>query len=293
MEEQSASAAVAAPAILVIENGLDAPVARLGDWLRAAGAELVIVNGAAGHAIPESLSEYRGLVVMGGSPNAYDDATAPWLPQVRTLLAESVRRELPTLGVCLGGQLLAAATGGRVERAETPEYGAHLIAKRQAAAEDPLFKDLPITPDVLQWHVDEITSLPPGAVQLASSPAVDIQAFRIGRCAWGVQFHIETTPEIVELWADEDAAQLADYDVATILQRAEAAHPDFAEVWQPVATSFVGVVADPDGVLPPRRLPMAGGQPASQSTAGPITDPAQIRAALAAEMQAARGTNQH
>jgi GMP synthase (glutamine-hydrolysing) len=284
MQEQSASK------VLVIENGLDAPVARLGDWLRVAGAELTIVNGAAGQAIPADLTGYRGLVVMGGSPNAYDDARAPWLAPVRALLAEAVRDGLPTLGVCLGGQLLAAATGGRVELSESPEYGAQLIAKRQAAADDPLFKEMPITPDVLQWHVDAVTALPPGAVLLASSPAVEVQAFRVGRCAWGLQFHIETTQEIVERWAAGDAEALADYDVATILDRAEVAHVDIAEVWEPFAAAFVNIVEHPEIAGPARLLPMAG---VGVTTAAPITDPAQIRAALAAELQAARDPQGH
>jgi GMP synthase (glutamine-hydrolysing) len=279
MEQQSA------PAVLVIENGADAPVARLGDWLAAAGAVLQIVNGAAGDAIPQSLDGYRGLVVMGGSPNAYDDQVAPWLPAVRALLAAAVGQRVPTLGVCLGGQLLAVATGGRIERADTPEYGPQLIAKRQTAGQDSLFKDLPITPDVMQWHVDAITALPAGAVLLASSPTAEIQAFRIGGCAWGLQFHIETDDDIVARWVADDADALADYDADAILRRAEAVHPDIAEVWQPFAASFVDVVRNPELAPAPRGLPMAG---ASVSTAAPITDPAQIRAALAAEMQAAR-----
>ena len=62
-----------------------------------------------------------------------------------------------------------------------------------------------ITPDVLQWHFDAITALPPGAVTVASSPGCDVQAFRLGRLAWGIQFHIETTPAIVRSWATTDA----------------------------------------------------------------------------------------
>jgi GMP synthase (glutamine-hydrolysing) len=226
--------------------------------------------------------------VLGGGMGAYDDAKAPWLPAVRGLLAEAVRAELPTLGVCLGGQLLAVATGGRVQPAELGEYGAQLVAKRQAAATDPLLRELPITPDVLQWHVDEVSQLPPGAVQLASSPGCEVQAFRVGRLAWGIQFHIETTPDIVRAWAATDAVLLADYDLATIVQRAVQAHPDIAETWQPVAARFVEIVADPVGSAGPRTLPMAGPAKA-QVEAEPLTDPAAIRAALAAQMQAARG----
>ncbi len=278
------------PRILVIENDPTGPVARLGVWLTEAGAELDVRSGPAGDTLPESLDGYDGLVVMGGSANAYQDDVAPWLPTVRGLLATAVRDRLATLGVCLGGQLLAVAAGGMVGRAEVAEYGAQLVAKRQAAAQDALFADLPITPDVLQWHVDEVTSLPAGATLLASSPGTEVQAFRVGPRAWGLQFHIETTPEIVAEWAREDAAALADYDVEAILRRAQAAHEDIAEVWRPFAAAFVAVTRDPALAAAPMTLPMAG--PAA-TTAAPITDPAQIRAALAAEMQAARGPHGH
>ncbi len=279
--------------LLVLENDVSGPVAQLGRWLREAGAELDIRSGVLGEAIPADLAGYSGLIVMGGAMGAQDDDRAPWLPDVRALLSQAVRAELPTLGVCLGAQLLAVATGGRVDRAELPEYGAQLVAKRQAAATDPLLRELPITPDVLQWHVDEVSQLPGNAVLLASSPGTEVQAFRVGRLAWGFQFHIETTPEIVAAWAREDAEALADYDVDRILARSAAAHADIAEVWRPVAETLVGIAADPVAAAGPRTLPMAGSRTAPTSTAGPITDPAAIRAALAAELQAAREPHRH
>ncbi|MCW2539701.1 MAG: guaA [Frankiales bacterium] len=277
----------AAPgAILVIESGSDNPVGLLGQWLRDTGATLDVRSGPAGE-LPADLSGYGGLVVMGGSMGAQDDAIAAWLPDTRRLLSEAARAQLPTLGVCLGAQLLAAAVGGRVEVAAAPVIGAQLIAKRQAAANDVLFAELPITPDVLQWHFDEITRLPAAAVLLASSPATEVEAFRIGGRAWGIQFHIETTPELVQDWAAEDIDRIKPfYDVPAILERARAVHPDLAEVWAPFAAAFARIVADPELAPVSRTLPMAGGQTV---TAAPITDPAEIRAALAAEMNAARG----
>lgn len=283
--------------ILVIENDLVAPVGMLDGWLRKAGAEPVLCSPAVGQPLPADLAGYSALVVLGGAMNAYQDEVAPWLPELRALLAAAVRAELPTLGICLGAQLLAVAAGGRVSAAETPEYGAQLVAKRQAAADDPLFRELPITPDVLQWHVDEVSQLPPGAVLLASSPVCEVEAFRVGRLAWGVQFHVETTPEIVTLWAHQDAQLLADYDLPAILDRSIRAHPDIAEVWQPVIAAFVALAADPSAArgapaaAGPRLLPMAAAPVAA--TAGPLTDPAAIRAALAAELQASREPPTH
>jgi GMP synthase (glutamine-hydrolysing) len=269
---------VSSPTVLVVHNDDSDPVARLGDWLTDAGLDLRLV---AGPDLPPDLSGYDGLVVLGGAMGAHDDATVPWLPHERALLREAVTTELPTLGVCLGAQLLALAHGGRVEPSPGgPEIGAQLIAKRAAASTDPLFGPMPITPDVLQWHFDAITVLPPGAVHLASSPVCDNQAFRLGRLAWGIQFHIETTPEIVRSWAVEDAGLLDGFDLDLIVSRSTAAHADIAEVWAPFAHAFADVVRDPGAVAPARGL--------RTSTAAPITDPAAIRAALAAELDASR-----
>jgi GMP synthase-like glutamine amidotransferase len=284
--------------ILVIENDLDAPAAMVGRWLREAGAELEICTPETGQPVPADLTGYSALVVLGGAMNAYDDEAAGWLPQVRRLLSEAVRTELPTLAICLGAQLLAVAAGGRVSLAETPEYGSQLVAKRQAAANDPLFRELPITPDVIQWHVDEVSELPPGAVLLASSPVCEVQAFRVGRLAWGTQFHIETTPEIVGEWARHDADLLDEYDLPAIVERSARAHPDIAEAWQPVLAAFVALAADPASArtalsgVNPRLLPMASAGPAGPTGPAaptePLTDAAAIRAALAAELQASR-----
>jgi GMP synthase (glutamine-hydrolysing) len=234
--------------VLVLQLDASDPVGRLGDWLSEAGLELDVRELNAGSPLPADLTGHDGLVVLGGSMSA--NAREPgYLGEVRALLREAVISEVPTLGVCLGGQLLAVANGGRVEvNPDGPELGSQLIAKRSSAAEDPLFGPMPITPDVLQWHFDAITALPGGAVQLASSPGCDQQAFRLGRLAWGVQFHIETTPETVREWAREDSELLADYDLERIVDRAVAAHDDIAEVWQPFAARFADVVRDPDTV---------------------------------------------
>ena len=257
--------------VLVVEVHASDPVGRLADWLTEADVELDVVTEA------RPLDGYAGLIVLGGPQHADDQELAP----IRQLLRDAVSSELPTLGICLGGQLLAVANGGRVEpNPDGPEIGAQLIAKRAAASTDPLFGALPITPDVLQWHFDAVTALPPGAVQLASSPMCEQQAFRLGRLAWGVQFHIETTPEIVRSWAEEDAANLPDHDLDLIVSRAAAVHDDIAEVWRPFAHAFADAVREPGGVPAPRGVPT--------STAAPVTDPAAIRAALAAEAHGAR-----
>jgi GMP synthase (glutamine-hydrolysing) len=267
--------------VLVVQPADDDPIGRLGEWLIDAGLELDVRNAESGDPVPADLDGHSGLIVLGGGMGAADDIAAPWLPAIRGLLRLAVDTDVATLGVCLGGQLLALACGGAVAaNPNGPEYGAQLIAKRSAASTDPLFGALPITPDVIQWHVDAVTRLPSQAVLLASSPTCEVQAYRIGRLAWGTQFHIETTPEVVREWARTDAMALEGYDLESILRRVDAADDDLVEVWRPFATAFAAVVGDPDAVRAHRGPPVR--------TAEPITDPAEIRAALAAELSAAR-----
>lgn len=226
------------PRILVLEHDEAAPVALLGDWLRDAGAELTVVRAHAGATIPGEVGEWDGIVCMGGRMGAAEDDVAPWLPATRALLAAAVHTRVPTLGVCLGAQLLALATGGSVDPGlDGPEIGAHLAAKRDAANADPLFGPSPMTPDVMHFHDDVVSELPPGAVLLMSSTGYPHQAYRVGPAAWGLQFHIETTAAAVRDWAMM-AGRPPTRRLAGPLDEAEAA---MAEVWPEFAARFVQI----------------------------------------------------
>jgi len=237
--------------VLVIEPDASDPIGPLGDWLTDAGLRLKIRRPHAGDPLPSDLSGYDGLVVLGGAQSATEEpAITPWMGEVRRLLRDGLARPTPILAICLGGQLLAQEAGGSVRVGQAgPEIGALLVGKRDAAFEDPIFAPLPITPLVIQWHHDEIDVLPPGAVLLANSVTYPNQAFRVGACAWGLQFHIETTPQLVAVWADQDTRGLA----ATGLDRKQVvgeaagqAHQEIAQVWAAFAARFAAVVADHD-----------------------------------------------
>ncbi len=244
------------PELLVLQPSTLGPPARLGEWLAAAGGRLRVVRPSAGDPLPATLDGIDGVVCLGGEMAALDDAEHPGLVGCRALLAEAVRRRVPTLGVCLGAQLLAAATGGRVASAAAgPEVGPMVVARRDAATGDPLLGGLPLSPLVLQFHGDEIAELPPGAVLLASSPRCPHQAFRVGGAAWGVQGHIETTPELVLDWAAA-APELAAHARPGALERDHlvAEHEDLEWTWRPVAARFVELAAAPEAVR--RLLPL-------------------------------------
>jgi GMP synthase-like glutamine amidotransferase len=250
---------------LVIENDPTDDLRRLGEWLTEGGLDLRVVRPHAGDALPADLQGYAALVVLGGEQQAYPlpDGTpgAPWFPEVEGLLRKAVRHRVPTLGVCLGGQLLATAHAGVVERSPSgPEVGPGVVGKRDAAETDPLFRYVPLIPDVLQWHVDEITELPRGATLLAASTRYPHQAFRLGDRAWGLQFHIECDTAMIADWA-RDSALLAElgYDPELVVAACARVMADVEEVWQPFAIRFAALaLGELDDATVRTGLPLLG-----------------------------------
>jgi GMP synthase (glutamine-hydrolysing) len=232
--------------LLVVVPSETDPLARLGDWLREAGMELDERHLGRGDVLPPALDGFDGMVVLGGPQSALDSPeTSPELVGVRELLTQALAADFPTLAICLGAQLLAQVGGGHVrEGVDGPEVGATLVAKRDAADSDPVFGPLPLSPDVIQFHHDEIAELPTGATLLASNPFYANQAFRVGRHVYGLQFHVETTPEMVHEWAARDVVGVAasPHDLETICLLSDAAHPDVEEAWRPFAGRFAHLV---------------------------------------------------
>jgi GMP synthase (glutamine-hydrolysing) len=144
--------------------------------------------------------DFAAIVAMGGPMSVNDEEELPWLRAEKALIAEAVRAGLPFFGACLGVQLLAVSLGAEVAPGPAPEVGILPVFLTEAAASDPVFADLPRELLTLQWHGDTF-SLPEGAVLLASSPAYPNQAFRWGRSAYGVQFHLELSREMAAEWA--------------------------------------------------------------------------------------------
>jgi GMP synthase-like glutamine amidotransferase len=146
---------------------------------------------------PPDIRDAAGLIFMGG-PMGVNDGL-PWLEAEMLLIRRAAEIHRPVLGVCLGAQLVAAALGGRVYRSASAEIGWFALRPAPAAAADPVFSRIGASPTVFQWHNDTF-GLPPGATLLASSDACANQAFRSGDNVYGVQFHPEMTPEMIDDW---------------------------------------------------------------------------------------------
>lgn len=185
------------------------------------------------------------LAVMGGRMAAWEAEDFPHLAAVRALLAARLERDLPSVGVCLGGQLLAAAAGGRVQRGRAGrELGVYPVRMLPEAAEDPVFGPLPHRVDAAQWHEDMFEEIP-GAVRLAFTDAYPWQAFRVGR-SYGVQFHPELTVEAFCGWMDEypdDVHRAGKFveqirqDEVPLLRRAQ---PTWAAFWERMVAALSG-----------------------------------------------------
>lgn len=230
--------------LLVVEHEADAGLGLLGECFDELGVETTVVGPDAGAPVPGSLAGYDGLVVLGGTMGPTDDDEAPWLPATRALLADAVAQAVPTLGVCLGAQMLATAMGGRVRRIPgDPEVGLHTVELNEAAANDPLLGGFETELPVVQWHWLEADRLPAGAEVLASSPACRNQAFRVGSCAWGVQFHPEALGDTAQVWASLDDLSEEGLDPAEVVREVREAEPRLRTVWSELAARFTAIVA--------------------------------------------------
>jgi GMP synthase-like glutamine amidotransferase len=250
--------------LLVVENDPSDGPCRLGDWLTGAGLELDLVRPYAGDALPDGLAGHSGVLVLGGAQDAFgapDPAKkTEWFPELAGLVRTARQERRPVLGVCLGGQLVAQAFGGRVVRAENGgDIGPRLVGKRDRAESDPLFGPMPLAPDVLQFHLDEVSVLPPDSTLLAASPRCANEAFRVGDRVWALQFHIECDAEMLAGWIAEAADQVAahGYDPDELLERFVSVLPDVEEAWQPFAERFAAVVRG-DLVSGRQTLPFLG-----------------------------------
>lgn len=233
---------VTSPHVLVIQNSPGSGSGRLDTWLAEDGACLDIVR-AFETPVPEvAAGSVDGLIVLGGGlmPDARSEAMAG----TRHAMSSALAAGIPTLGICLGGQVLAHVAGGEVRANHgRPEYGSTEITLRAEAGVDPLFGGLPGQFPAIEHHRDVITALPPDVVWLAESATCPHQAFRMGPVAWGLQFHPEIGADRVARWnpADLDPDGPSHDEMVAVARRNEA---DTIAVCRELARRFAGLVRE-------------------------------------------------
>ena len=158
----------------------------------------------AGGRVPRDARKYSGLAFMGGPMSVNDDL--PWIAPALELARDAVRKDVPLLGHCLGGQLISRALGGKVGAAPVKEIGwgevrvADNEVAREWLGEVQSFLSF-------QWH-GETFSIPPGATRVMENPHCANQGFAIGR-HFGMQCHVEMTEELVLSWLSTGAEEIA------------------------------------------------------------------------------------
>jgi GMP synthase-like glutamine amidotransferase len=182
--------------VLIRQHGPSAPPALLADWLRRRGIEAELSDSRRPGPLPDP-QDYA-FVASLGSKHTPRDTHVPAVAAELELVERAVDRDVPVLGLCYGGQVLAHVLGGSVDPASAPELG-----WREIATDEPEL--VPAGP-WLEWHFDRFT-VPPGAVEVARTADAP-QAFRFG-VHLGVQFHPESTVDVVARWAATDTERLA------------------------------------------------------------------------------------
>ena len=147
-------------------------------------------------------NEFTHIVLLGGPMNVYEEDRYPFLRGEDLFIKEAIQRGKHILGICLGAQLIAKSLGAKVTKSPVREIGWCEVSLTEEGSKDLLFAALPKAFPVFQWHEDTF-EIPKWGKRLATSTAVPNQAFRYGDNAYGLQFHLEVTMEMIREWTDE------------------------------------------------------------------------------------------
>jgi GMP synthase (glutamine-hydrolysing) len=183
--------------VLILQHILDSPAGRIGTILDEYETFYHLIHVGRDH-LPDP-TRYHAIVVLGGSQHVYDKHRYPYTAHEEAYLHQAIKQGIPYLGICLGGQLLARAFQATVKKLPKAHIGFLQIYFTEAGKADPLYKGLTGHQLAFQWHEDCFL-LPEGAVALAHHTEGFNQAFRYGESAYGLQYHVELTEQMLDSW---------------------------------------------------------------------------------------------
>ena len=161
--------------------------------------DLQVVDLSKDEELPEDFNKLAAVIVMGGPMNVYSESLYPFLKDEYFFINRILERKIPYLGICIGAQLLAKSLGAEIKKNKVKEVGWYDVGLTDQGFVSDLFSGLPETLRVFQWHEDTF-DLPKDSVLLAESEICKNQAMRCGTNAYGLQFHVEATPEMITEW---------------------------------------------------------------------------------------------
>ncbi len=214
----------------IFQNDPQVPPGTYGDLLRELQIPFRLVELHAGAPLPHP-GEVSAAIVLGGRMGVHDETEHPFLRPLKRFLLQAAQKDIPLLGICLGGQLLAEVLGGMVTSNCRGEKGLVAIDLTPAGRTDPLFAELPSPFLSFAWHNDSFT-VPPDATHLAATPICPGQAFR-RRNAWGLQFHPEVDEDIVKCWSREEETALV------LLSEFRRRHPAYRKFTREILGNFL------------------------------------------------------
>jgi GMP synthase-like glutamine amidotransferase len=218
---------------LIVQHEEPTPAGLLGEWLDARGAEIDLLRIDHEQIVPNP-RDYQLIAYLGSEFASFDDSV-PFVERESELIRQAALDDVPMLGLCFGGQLMARSLGGSSFRSARPEIGWYRVR-----SDDHLVTSGPW----FEWHYDSFT-LPPGATLLAYSEAGP-QAYVVGR-SLGLQFHPEVTPEIVEGWVrghrEAGGADIEGIELDAVLEETERRAPAVRDAAMRLFDGFLEKVA--------------------------------------------------
>jgi GMP synthase (glutamine-hydrolysing) len=216
--------------ILALQHIPENPPGLVGEVLRDHGIDYQVVQ-VVSEPIPDPMN-YDAVIAFGGSQHIYDEKDYPFSINEDARIREAVQHDLPFLGICYGGQLLAHVLGGLVTHLAQEEVGFVRVEFTEEGKKDPLYAGFSDYLQSFHWHED-VFDVPPEGILLGLSEHGIHQSFRFGRRAYGIQYHVEITPDMLDTWITDFSSEkeLAGPYGEAIFQRLKAERPTLYPIY--------------------------------------------------------------